>query len=947
MPGINVIQELSALGVEFEVSGNGYVKVVCPFHDDHNPSLSVGVADGKYKCFAAGCSANKGGDFFALVSRITQKPRDVIVGELSSRYDLYNKGYIDPSVIEREVDTLALEKSKTLRQELLARGLTQDTISRFRLGATPDGRITIPVEDQYGGIVNTRIYAPGAPSADKMKNLRDRGEVRPYPISQLKFDEIVFTGGEVKALAGLQTLNEVGVGCICLTNGEDSWLPGFDESLKGKLVTLAFDIDAGGQSATRDKAHRLAGFAREVRVIDFGLDPKRYPTGDLNDFVAQGGDLRRAYKEAKPWKLLNKDADDSKILELPLSEALHADHCGKRVTTTAVISAVDRSPYAVPFEVKIDCNRDQDFCPTCPIMPKARHEVYELATDSSQTLGRVSVNTRQRDYTVKEDLGIPEACRACSVQVERMLKAEITRISPDMDMQSDGTDRMLQAAVIVSDDTVEMNVNYSMTGRVQAHPATQEIAFVVDKLEPTRDALSCFALDNPEAMQIFQPSKWTVEGLRSKFDELYEDFETHVTQIYFRRDAHLLADCAYHTPLFLRLEDKAIKGWGEVLIIGDSAQGKSEIVQGLQSHYGLGHINDCKTSTAAGLLGGIIKSGDGSWLVTWGIIPQNDRRLVVLEETKGASTEVLGQLTAMRSTGIAEQSKIEHSRAKARTRLIAVSNPRSDRQVATYSFGVETARELMGSLEDVRRFDACLVLSAKEVDAVKLEKVKRSRRDNPVTHRHTAKLCNKLVLWGWTLPDSAVRWEDTDYLMDKAAEFGQKYTDVIPIVDSGSIRFKIARLAAGLAVRTFSTIDDGYTLYVRNCHIDYILQFLTRIYDSDIMGYARLTQAVRMDDHISDVKEVVDALKSTTYPKDLIESLQTADVFQLGDLELWTGSDRWEAQMLLSLLFRKRAVKKAGRGYVKSPAFIELLRDLARDVKNPEVPAYMQTKDVF
>ncbi len=45
--------------------GNGkWAMALCPFHEDHNPSLSVNVETGSYRCFA--CKTNGGGvvDFY-------------------------------------------------------------------------------------------------------------------------------------------------------------------------------------------------------------------------------------------------------------------------------------------------------------------------------------------------------------------------------------------------------------------------------------------------------------------------------------------------------------------------------------------------------------------------------------------------------------------------------------------------------------------------------------------------------------------------------------------------------------------------------------------------------------------------------------------------------------------------------------------------------------------
>jgi hypothetical protein len=44
-------------------SGSGWASVLCPFHDDHSPSLSVNLSTGAFRCHACGAS---GGDVLAF-----------------------------------------------------------------------------------------------------------------------------------------------------------------------------------------------------------------------------------------------------------------------------------------------------------------------------------------------------------------------------------------------------------------------------------------------------------------------------------------------------------------------------------------------------------------------------------------------------------------------------------------------------------------------------------------------------------------------------------------------------------------------------------------------------------------------------------------------------------------------------------------------------------------
>ena len=234
---------------------------------------------------------------------------------------------------------------------------------------------------------------------------------------------------------------------------------------------------------------------------------------------------------------------------------------------------------------------------------------------------------------------------------------------------------------------------------------------------------------------------------------------------------------------------------------------------------------ECKNATVAGLLGGLQQMGN-RWFVTWGVIPTHDKRLVVLEELKGTSVEVISKLTDMRSSGVAEIPKIEKRRTHARTRLIALSNPRSDRPLSSYNFGIESIKELIGGLEDVRRFDFALLVSNTEIDAATLNKLQQYR---PAGNQiFDAESCRRLILWAWTREPSQIQYGSGAYeqILSEATRLCSIFTESIPLVDRGSMRLKLARLSASLACRTFSCDDTLENVIIRECHVEYISKLL-------------------------------------------------------------------------------------------------------------------------
>ncbi|MBN2253341.1 MAG: toprim domain-containing protein, partial [Kosmotogaceae bacterium] len=62
---VDIVSLFASFGVELTKKGSSYIGL-CPFHDDHNPSLSVDQGKGLFNCFGCGAS----GDVFDVVERI-------------------------------------------------------------------------------------------------------------------------------------------------------------------------------------------------------------------------------------------------------------------------------------------------------------------------------------------------------------------------------------------------------------------------------------------------------------------------------------------------------------------------------------------------------------------------------------------------------------------------------------------------------------------------------------------------------------------------------------------------------------------------------------------------------------------------------------------------------------------------------------------------------------
>jgi hypothetical protein len=950
---ISVIAELERIGWATEPAGDGSsVKCRCPGHDDQQPSCAVYLESRTFKCFAAGCGVS--GDIITFLALALKQNRAVIIEDLKTRYSVDDDKTIGADVVERYHGEIWSPAATALRKELHDRGLIEQDFRDYRIGYDKN-RVTIPVPNDNGLYVNVRRYLPGAPSQDKMKNTRGHGSVRLFPINQLLFDTVIVLGGECKAIVTARIMNPHGIGAVCVTSSEGAWLPEFSRRFRGKRVFVGMDIDDGGRNAAGKICARLRSEARWVGDVVLPLDPDKYPTGDWNDWFGRehrtDEDTLRLLDSVREWappSLVPDEPDTGEAERVTLGDSVLAAKTGRRVSFEGTVTQMADTPYIVPKTVRVGCNRNAPGCPECPVFATQPDEhgfvQLTIGRESPALLDMVSNKRKALREPIREGLKIPR-CKVAEFHPVDHYNVQEVRLTPQLNVATREADHVLQTAYYVGND-LDLNVAYEFQGRCYPSPRDQAAVLLLSESTPAVDALESFAPSEAELeeLSLFQPAEWTIEGLQHKLDDLYLDMSVNVTRIYQRPEIHLAVDLVYHSVLVFNFDAQMVNGWASCLVAGDSAQGKSQICDRLRAHYGLGEKAEMENATVPGVLGGLVQSGT-KWFVTWGTIVVNDGRLVVLEELSGASYEFIAKLRDVRSSGVAQMDKVERRRALARTRVIGLSNPRGGRKrVADYNFGVELIKDLVGSPQDIRRFDFCMIVAASQVDQTQLNVMKADRPQ--VQHRHTADLCRRLILWAWTRdPDQVIFTEGArKAIMAGAIALTDKYSDAVPIVDKGSMSDKLCRLAIGLACRTYSCGNkDPQLVIVRTCHVDYVVQFLDRTYSDPVFGYSDFSEAINIADDLQDTDGIKSRIFQTPFPADFVDSMLYQNNIELRDICDWCGWDKPEALQLLSYMVRKRAIMKEDRGYRKTAKFINFLKTLraSEELKAMDRPSHI------
>lgn len=303
---------------------------ICPFHDDHNPSMSVSPEKGVYKCFVCGNAGNvfnfvmeyEKVSFYEAVKIVADKIGVSIDISTSKKentkksplYDIYNIAY---KFYQNNLNTVY---GKDAKKYLLNRKIDEDVIKNFNIGlslsdselcnalkakgfkdddivssgvAVQNGnniydiyknRIMFPLYDLEGNVVgfSGRIYNQKSESKyinTKETEIFKKGELLyNYHIAKKearKEKNIIVVEGFMDVIR----LSTIGIVNVVATMG--TAVTKYQLNLIQKLapnITLMFDGDKAGEKATNAFIELVNGNDSNIKVVrlEDNLDPDEY-----------------------------------------------------------------------------------------------------------------------------------------------------------------------------------------------------------------------------------------------------------------------------------------------------------------------------------------------------------------------------------------------------------------------------------------------------------------------------------------------------------------------------------------------------------------------------------------------------------------------------------------------------------------------------------------------
>jgi hypothetical protein len=285
-------------------------------HQDRNPSCSVSLEHGAWRCWACGA---KGGAYHAALSR-GHDP--VSAFDLLVEFGLAERGP-SPSPVRRTTspvvaattrphgaqlgaaeadveawrDALLGADGRRWRERLAQERLWDPAVIRD-LDVGHDGRrITIPIRSARAALRGVLRYRPGASSRKMLAAPGSRLGLIPHPSREPSARVVLVEGPPDMIAARSQGWPAIAV------PGDHAWRPQWGELFAGRSVIVVMDSDSAGRHAAQRIAADLRRLADvRVRVVD--LAPGRDDGFDLTNWLREQPQPRskrcRASSSPKP-----------------------------------------------------------------------------------------------------------------------------------------------------------------------------------------------------------------------------------------------------------------------------------------------------------------------------------------------------------------------------------------------------------------------------------------------------------------------------------------------------------------------------------------------------------------------------------------------------------------------------------------------------------------------
>lgn len=891
--------------IAFSKSSGDQLYACCPFHPDKTPSFTVNTETREWFCHGCG----KGGaekEFLAEYFDVDTK-----IGKYAFEY--WEKKGTLPFPTDEAVDKYhqrLLKSSKDLAI-LESFGITLDTIKELKIGLD-DFRVVFPIKSRRGYWVNLRRYLPPqrrlADSKEpKCLNLRGLGQRRYYPYEAFDQQEVVVVEGEKDCVAA----RSQGLNAVTGTGG--SAIPVDEVGLfKDKDVVLMLDSDTVGQRSVNTYLQLLKNLASSIRII-------RLPQKDFVDYYSAckvTGETPNVWQYAVEHTEYEKQKQMGEAQDVSLVRSEFTEHLNTWIKLHNMsVVGVEPKIYTVPTKLKCVCRNSKCNKP-CPLAFSTTNPelAQEVEVDPRQLLRFMDSADSAQDNYLRQVFG----CKSVSAEPTDFINCQkiiFQESASFIDGLEEASFENRYGVYMYTDYRLSATLKYDFEACRVTNPSTQQNYYVIRDAECVNVAKPVLDMTMLSHFKEAGDKAATAEELINGY---YAEWMPELG-IEGRPDLFGAILLTYCSVTEIPWQGGIIKGWLDTMCIGDTRTGKSQMAQRFVKAIGMGGYINGENARRTGVIGGVQRFGD-SWVVTWGAIPMNDRGLLMIDEASGLEVDDIKDLSSTRSSGAVTLNKIVKGEARARTRLLWFSNPRSGRNLSDFYWkGFGAFQEFIPVMEDQARFDLVLSAAREDIDVLNGIDVE--------THVHLAPW-QALFSLAWSIPADDIRIaKDVKLAVRETAKSLNEELGGGSLIVGVAVHEKILRLSCAFAVACGSyDVATGF-LEVTEKHVRFAKEFLEITLNKPSLGYGdyirefKRAQAKRAD-NMNFVRTLI-----AVHPA--IKALLTATSFKGYQFQEILGIDKNDSSKIMSDLITRGLLRPgSGASYVPDKLLMEIAKQM-------------------
>lgn len=890
---------------------------------ESNPSASVNTEKKLFHCMRCETSKSEVGfmadqlgcsyETAAKVQRQFNRPGDTIMD-----WQMYQQL---PDSVRTHANTL---------------GISDEVIDLLNIRSSNLEAISVPVT-LYDKVIDVRDYTQGGHPKVKSRTGAIPGLVIPFDIWRTEPKDkwtLIVAGEKDMAVA-----RSIGFKAITITGGEGA-IPLLLNEFKGRRVAIFYDNDDAGVQGAKKLAAVLKPLVSQVKVVtgfhsvcvekgeDFTdlIMKYRKDKNDVIEFIMNTPDFTEEEAQKEIEKLYPT---------VSLFEAARPENVGKTLRANVQVVATFDSTFTVPTSMmaekslNVKVAEEGDEGKSQQQWKPGHRQHWDLESNISDVLHLMDNNFKEKDIILNKRALLKIPPKETGVSMFTLAKETVFKCSVT-DLFESSSKEVVQMEYVAYSIGVklESGKKYKAQFQVVPHPYQgQQLIMIIMNVDSAADTVSSFEINEETRSNLD-----IIKNLEGTVEQRIQTLTDKVKGIVgFEADDTLIQaiDFSYHTVLNFNFGKRFmnVRGYLDTLVISESRYGKSSTAEALRKVYNLGVVASLAGSSAtkAGIIGGANKVG-GSYQTRAGLIPQNHRNMIIFEELAKCNSDILRELTDIRSSNEVRIVRVNGALyLPALVRMLTLTNVKSHgtmtRPISSYPNGIEIVSELIGTAEDIARYDMMVILGEKKTSMNFMWEPEPPLPDSVYQTRIRwvwSRTAEQVVLDNWTL----------QYIVEQCNKLNEEYDTHIKIFGSEAWK-KVTRLSIAVAGYLVSTDETYENIVVNTEHVDYAVSYLRRIYDNETFRLKEYVQRERLYSRIDD--EGIETLQDifTSNPT-MLDQLDQNSYSTRQELMAATGLNQDDFNATLNRLIRGLFVTYRGAYIAPTERFRKGMRQVDR-----------------